>query len=245
LQNVLADLSPDVRKRIFALKKLQMDTIKLDAEFHASVYDLEQKFQGKHDDIFKKRSEIVNGIHQPTDDECKLPGVEIKFDQPAEGQEKISGIPQFWLAVLKNVNEMRTMIQEYDEDVLKHLIDLRAFSKPSPDLSFQLEFHFEPNEYFQNSVLTKTYLMKCCPDVDDPFSFEGPEIYKSIGCEIMWNVGKNVAEKSVKKKDSSLRFFKTESFFNFFNPPELKAGDSEESDKIEVRFHAWKFFVEK
>lgn len=234
-QSVVANLSPDVRKRIYALKKLQMDTIKLEAEFHASVYDLEQKFQGKHDDVFKKRSEIVNGNHQPSDEECKMPGIEMKFDQPAEGQEASTGIPQFWLAVLKNVNELRSTIQEYDEDVLKHLIDVRAFSKPSPDLSFQLEFHFEPNEYFQNSVLTKTYLMKCCPDDDDPFSFEGPEIYKAIGCEIMWNAGKNVSEKSVKRKNSSLRFFKADSFFNFFNPPELKAEESEESDKVEVK----------
>ena len=235
-QNIVADLPHDVRKRIYALKNLQMGTIKLDAEFHASVYDLEQKFQGKHDEIYKKRTDIVSGNHQPTDDECKLPGFEMKFDQPAEGQEKCIGIPNFWLTVMKNVNEVRPMIQESDEEVLKHLIDVRAFSKPSPDLSFQLEFHFGPNEFFQNSVLTKTYLMKCCPDVDDPFSFEGPEIYKSIGCEIMWNSGKNVTEKSVKKKNSTLRFFKTDSFFNFFNPPELMEGDVEEGDKIEVNY---------
>jgi nucleosome assembly protein 1-like 1 len=41
-----------------------------------------------------------------------------------------------------------------------------------------LEFHFSPNEYFSNSVLTKEYEMKCAPEENDPFSFEGPEIYK-------------------------------------------------------------------
>lgn len=46
--------------------------------------------------------------------------------------------------------------------------------------SFTLEFHFEPNEYFTNTVLTKVYKMKSEPDADDPFSFEGPEI---IDCE--------------------------------------------------------------
>lgn len=233
-QNIIADLPVEVRKRVFALKKLQMETIKLDADFHTSVYDLEQKFQGKHDEIFKKRTEIINGSHQPTDEECKLPGVEATFDQPAEGQEPITGIPNFWLTVLKSVNEVRPMIQEADEAVLKHLVDVRAFSKPSPDLSFQLEFHFEPNEFFQNSVLTKTYLMKCTPDVDDPFSFEGPEIYKAIGCEIMWAAGQNVTETPSKKRHSTLRCFKNDSFFNFFNPPELNEGDTEEGDKIEV-----------
>lgn len=227
-------MHPDVRKRVYALKNLQLDTIKLDSDFHRGVYDLEQKFQSQHDIIFKKRSDIVNGAYEPCDDECKLPGVELKVDEPSEGQEKVSGVPNFWLTVMKNVNELSIMIQEYDEDILKHLIDIRAFSKSAPDLSFQLEFHFEPNEFFQNSVLTKTYLMKCTPDDEDPFSFEGPEIYKSVGCEIMWNAGKNVIENAAKKKESLLSFFKAESFFNFFTPPELSPGVSDTNEKIEV-----------
>ncbi len=44
-----------------------------------------------------------------------------------------------------------------------------------------LEFHFEPNDYFTNSVLTKTYKMKSEPDKADPFSFEGPEIVDCDG----------------------------------------------------------------
>lgn len=47
--------------------------------------------------------------------------------------------------------------------------------------SFVLEFHFEPNDYFSNSVLTKTYKMKSEPDKADPFSFEGPEIVDCDG----------------------------------------------------------------
>ena len=225
-------LHPEVRKRVYALKNVQLDTIKLEAELHREIYDLERKYQAKHDLIFKKRFDIVNGLYQPTDEECKLSGVDMKIDEPAEGQEKSNGIPNFWLTLMKKVKELDNMIKKDDEKVLKHLIDVRAFSKPAPDLSFQLEFHFEPNEFFQNLVLTKTYLMKCSPDVDDPFSFEGPEIYRTIGCEIIWNDGKNVIEQAVKSK--SMNCFKTESFFNFFNPPELKAIHSEENEKIEV-----------
>ena len=43
---------------------------------------------------------------------------------------------------------------------------------------FTLEFHFSPNEYFTNTVLTKEYFMKCKPDDKEPFTFEGPEIFK-------------------------------------------------------------------
>ena len=39
-------------------------------------------------------------------------------------------------------------------------------------MGFTLHFHFKPNEYFTNTVLTKSYELKCEPQDDDPFSFE-------------------------------------------------------------------------
>ena len=39
--------------------------------------------------------------------------------------------------------------------------------------------------------------MKCLPDQDDPFSFEGPEIFKCVGCAIDWLPGKNLTVKQV------------------------------------------------
>lgn len=212
-----------------------METIKYDAEFHRGVYDLERNFQGKHDAVFKKRSEIVNGSYEPENEECNLSGMELEKNVPAEGQlEGPKGIPNFWLTVLKNVGEVSSMIQEQDEDVLKYLTDIRAFSMPAPNLSFQLEFHFAANPYFQNSVLTKTYLMKCTPDEEDPFGFEGPEIYKSIGCEIMWNSGKKISDIPIMKGNSTTRIFAADSFFNFFSPPELIMNESEDNEKIEA-----------
>ena len=39
-------------------------------------------------------------------------------------------------------------------------------------MGFTLYFHFSPNDYFNNEVLTKTYELKCEPQEDDPFAFE-------------------------------------------------------------------------
>jgi nucleosome assembly protein 1-like 1 len=227
-------LNPQVRKRVYALKKLQLQTIELDAEFHREVYNLEQKFQIKHDEIFKQRSNIIEGIYHPTEEDCQLPGIELKLDESTDDSEKSKGISHFWLAVMKNVTELRNMIHGMDEDILKHLIEIKASSKAVPDLSFQLDFIFAPNDFFSNEVLTKTYLMKCSPDLEDPYSFEGPEIYKADGCKIDWKEGKNVTDAAINPKKSLLPFFKAASFFNFFNPPELKPGDSDENAKIEV-----------
>lgn len=79
--------------------------------------------------------------------------------------------------------------------------DIRVNIESLPGMSFTLEFVFSPNEYFENTVLTKAYTMKCEPEIDTPFSFDGPEIYNSTGCEIHWKDGKNLTQQLVKQKN--------------------------------------------
>jgi nucleosome assembly protein 1-like 1 len=93
---------------------------------------------------------------------------------------------------------------------------------------FTIEFEFTPNEYFTNTILTKSYDLRTGPDEHEPLSYEGPEIVKSKGCEIQWNKGKNVTMKMVKKRQKHknrgtirvvTKEVQTDSFFNFFSPP--------------------------
>lgn len=100
------------------------------------------------------------------------------------------------------------------------MIDIKVRTQSEPNLSFILEFHFSPNEYFSNSILEKEYFMKCAPEENDPFSFDGPEIFQSKGTAIQWKDGKDVtAEK--REVDGVMQDVKVQSFFNFFSPPEL------------------------
>lgn len=94
-----------------------------------------------------------------------------------------------------------------------------------------MEFHFALNEYFTDSVLTKTFMLNCSPDEECPFSFHGPEIVKAIGCQINWrNVNDNLNQKFIDGK-----LFKSDSFFNFFTPPDVENYiDQEDKDKLEV-----------
>lgn len=121
--SAMLGLHPEVRKKISALKKLQLATINMDAEFHRETYDLERKYQKRHDEIYLKRKDIVNGGYEPVEDDCKLPDhlcfEDVKSSVAVEGAEKPSGIPQFWLTVIKNVSELKSMIKESDEVVLK------------------------------------------------------------------------------------------------------------------------------
>lgn len=152
------------------------------------------------------------------------------------------GIPDFWLTIFRNTELLSDMIQPHDETLLKHLIDIKI--KYDEDLSYTLEFHFQPNDYFNDSVLTKKYFLRCKIDGEEPFEFEGPEIYKCTGCNINWKPGKNITVKTIKKKQKhkargAVRTISkqvpTDSFFNFFNPPEVPEDESkldEESQNI-------------
>ena len=80
---------------------------------------------------------------------------------------------------------LQEMVQEHDEPVLAALTDVKVtFSDGSSEanpMGFKLHFYFEPNDYFNNRELTKEYEMKCAPPEGDPFSFDGPEIYRCKG----------------------------------------------------------------
>merc|ERR1739844_100572 len=147
-------------------------------------------------------------------------GEKAKLDE-ANKNEDVKGIPSFWLTIFKNVEMLAEMVQEADEPVLESLTDITVtFSEKDP-MGFTLHFHFAPNPFFTNSILTKCYEMKCEPPEDDPFSFEGPEILKCTGCPVDWQKGKNLTAKQVK----------TDSFFNFFDPPAVPDDPNAEVDE--------------
>ncbi len=154
-------------------------------------------------------------------------------------EEFPSGVPSFWLTIFKNVDMLAEMVQEHDEPILEHLHDLKVKFSQSNPMGFTLEMHFKPNDYFSNTLLTKEYVMRSVPDEDDPFGFEGPEIIKCKGCKIDWKKGKNVTIKLIKKvqkhqargtRRTVTKTVQNDSFFNFFNPPEVEDGEEPDED---------------
>jgi len=77
------------------------------------------------------------------------------------------------------------MVQVHDEPVIKKLYDIKILYAED-HMAYTLEFHFLPNDYFTNTVLTKQYQLKSKIDGEEPFMFEGPEIYKSIVCTLSY-----------------------------------------------------------
>jgi len=254
----IQSLPPQVKRRLKSLKKLQLEATKMEAKFYEEVHELECKYQQSYLPLYTKRAQITKGEHEPTEEECDFPSdsedeeaelsEDVKDKAKIEDEKKdevkdakdenVSGVPSFWLTIFKNVEMLADMVQENDEPVLELLEDVTV--KLTNPMGFVLHFHFKENDYFTNKVLTKEYEMKCEPMEDDPFSFEGPEIFKCKGCTIDWKKGKNLTVKQVKKKQKhknkgSVRTItkqvKADSFFNFFDPPTVPDDPTAEVDE--------------
>ncbi|KAJ6647273.1 Nucleosome assembly protein 1-like 1, partial [Pseudolycoriella hygida] len=248
LRDMVKSLPEPVQGRISALKNVQLEQMNLEARFYEEVYNLEVKYQSLYDPLNEKRKLIVNGEYEPTaeeqewklddneEDEMSLKLAGISITKPTYPDD-VKGIPDFWLTIFRATELISPMIQKPDEDVLKKLTDVSISYRNDP-MSYVLEFHFAPNEFFTNLVLTKQYFLKVKLEAEHPFTFEGPEIYKCQGCAINWNKGKNLTVKTIKKKQKHkargavrtiTKQVPADSFFNFFNPPIV-----EDEDKVDV-----------
>jgi len=196
----LAELPPPVRTRVEQLEKLQEDVDGMVKEFEEKLAALREEYEKKKAPLFKQRCDVVK-----------------------------EGVPNFWLQALQNNMITSEEVQKDDVPVLAHLMDIKYSTKLNEGKKgFQLAFVFSPNEYFEDEILTKTYLMD--PEDDDEC------LTKAIGTDIKWKPGKNVTVRTVQKKQKKkgkVRTVKveepTESFFQFFDPPEVP----EEEDEME------------
>ncbi|XP_031275427.1 nucleosome assembly protein 1;2-like isoform X1 [Pistacia vera] len=248
--DVLENLAPKVRKRVEVLREIQSQHDELEAKFFEERAALEAKYQKLYQPLYTKRFDIVNGVVE-AEGATNEAAMDQEEDKAAEGilsehhhgtlsivsifflglyfecgtlnAEK--GVPDFWLTAMKNNEVLAEEITERDEGALKYLKDIKWYRIEEPK-GFKLEFYFDTNPFFKNSVLTKTYHMI---DEDEPI------LEKAIGTEIEWHPGKCLTQKLLKKKPkkgskNAKPITKTEdceSFFNFFNPPQVPEDDED------------------
>ncbi|CAO2840213.1 unnamed protein product [Amaranthus hypochondriacus] len=217
--DIFESLTPNVLKRVEALQRIQGEHDELEAKFFEERAALEAKYQKLYEPLYAKRYDIVNGI-------VEVEGVRYKATEK-EGEEALGekGVPKFWLNAMKTNEVLAEEITEQDEGALKYLKDIK-WARLNDSKGFKLQFFFDTNLYFRNTVLTKIYHMI---DEDEPM------LDKAIGTEIEWIPGKCLTQKITMKKPKKgsksskpiLKTEKCESFFNFFNPPPISDDDDD------------------
>ena len=246
----IEELHYKVKARVDELDQIQEQHDELREKFLEERRALEERYRELYGPLYVKRAAIVKG---EVDVEASKP--QGKDAGPHDDEEPPAGIPDFWLCALRNHEAVEQIIEERDEPALSHLLDvtsrpLTKEDKPKTEdedededeedeapKGFALEFHFEqPNPFFTNATLTKVYHM-----VDD----EDPILEFSQGTEIDWLPGKNLCVKVMRRKASAKKGGKksnkpdtkterTDSFFNFFSPPDVPDEDAQlEEEELE------------
>jgi nucleosome assembly protein 1-like 1 len=199
-------LPAPVRRRVTGLKGIQKEHSKLEAEFQEEVLQLEKKYFAKYTPLYEKRSQIVNGKTEPTEEEVtagedpadeedapEAAGDKPQEEKPAESSEAVVGIPEFWLSAMKNQISLAELITDRDEEALRHLTDVRMEYLDQP--GFRLIFEFAPNDFFSNKTITKTYFYR------EENGYGGDFIYDHAeGDKIDWKAGKDLTVRVESKK---------------------------------------------
>lgn len=66
----MQSLPGPIKRRIKALKQLQVVTTDIEAKFYEEVHALECAYYKLCAPLYQKRSEIISGAYEPTDEQC-------------------------------------------------------------------------------------------------------------------------------------------------------------------------------
>ncbi|XP_024189974.2 nucleosome assembly protein 1;2-like [Rosa chinensis] len=96
---------------------------------------------------------------------------------------------------MKNIEVLARKITKLDEGAFQHLRNILCTETPT---GFKLDFFFDSNPNFKDSVLTKTFMI---------IRGNKHEVTNAIGMEIEWYLGKSLTD--TENGDSFFNFFKT------------------------------------
>ncbi|XP_071691717.1 nucleosome assembly protein 1;4-like [Rutidosis leptorrhynchoides] len=159
--DVPENLTPTVGKRIELLRDIQIEHYEMDAKFFEEIAALELKYQKQYETLYSKgmdinrRYDLVNGVVEVDGVNNNAANDLVAANDQADDKEE-KGVDEFWLTAMKNNKLLSLMIHEQDEDALKYLKDIK-WCRINDPVSFKLEFFFDANPYFKNSVLTLVY----------------------------------------------------------------------------------------
>jgi nucleosome assembly protein 1-like 1 len=222
----LGELSPAVEGLIQQHEEV---TQRVNSDYLAERLALEVKYHKLHVAAREQRANIVNGKTKESAD-------------GTDGTDDTSAIvPEFWFKCLENHPQLSTLLGEKDSEAMAFLTDIQVTRPDEFNNGFALEFSFNENPFFDNTLLKKTYHMESMI----MHMAEEPELLRTETTPIKWKKDMNLAvkkeSKRVRRKGKSgkknsktvVKEVKTMTFFDFFNEipslSELETEDEYES----------------
>jgi len=247
----IESLPVPVKRRVEGLKGVATGYDVALKEYKKEMYELEKRFLARTQPLYQRRLDIINGLSEPTEAEVEAgEAVTFKDDPDAtplpkdsadpNAEAAPSGIPDFWLTALKNHIAFSSLITDRDEAALQRLANITLEYLEGECQGYRIVFHFSPNDFFEDASLTKEYRYK------DELDIEGDYLYeRAVGSTIHWKEDKDLTQEiEVKRQRNKAtnrtrvvrRAKPTDSFFNFFSPPEPPSEEAEagmDDDELE------------
>mmetsp|Transcript_7295 Transcript_7295/g.18064 ORF Transcript_7295/g.18064 Transcript_7295/m.18064 type:complete len:352 (-) Transcript_7295:342-1397(-) len=220
----LEGMTSHTKRRVMALKEVQSKYDTLNRVYQQELAQLQAKFLEKYAPLFNERKAIASGAQKVGD-----------YGIEDDGEPDTGKVDEFWLTAMYNHDKVGSFVTERDAEVLQHLVDVRLEVLAGEERGFKLFFEFEPNKFFTNKVLEKTYILEPEDDLI-PKNFLGTKIdWKDAALDVTTEQKK----KRVKGKDGpkggkpafSMESVPCESFFNFFDPPQIPERPEELDDE--------------
>ena len=186
-------------------------------------------------DVFTEKLQAFCSSIVKDEEQKKLEEEEEKDREPLDVSHLVGkkGVPDFWRKAMTNNPMMAPLIQEHDKPILEHLTGMTVTHSKVPDTRFQVEMHFEKNDFFDNVSLSLTAI------IDDQIE----STKEVIGETINWKDGKDITKQKIKKTQKNKKtgqkrvVTKTvpqDSLFNIFESkkqPENPDSDGEDSEE--------------
>ncbi|KAJ4962036.1 hypothetical protein NE237_021946 [Protea cynaroides] len=162
------------------LQEIQDELEKVNEEASDKVLEVEQKYNEILRPVYEKRNEITKSI------------------------------PDFWLTAFLSHPALGDLLSEEDQKIFKYLSSLDVEDFKDVKLGYSITFNFNPNSYFEDTKLTKT------------FTFLDEGTTKITGTTIKWKEGMDIANGGNHEKKGGKRPLSEESFFNWFSETQQK-----------------------
>eukprot|EP01084_Bolivina_argentea_P207606 354186_1 len=175
-----------VMGNINKLGELKQQKDILAEEYMLDRIKLEQQYQPRFQALHQQRAKVVT----PSLASPQNLGEGKDEAAASTGSGYYPGVPRLWLRVMMNNRAVSNIIEEGDLECLEKLHNVSCVEHEDYR-GFTLQFHFGPNQWFENDVLSKTYCLMNVLDCGEP-------VVDSIrGDVIKWKPQKNLCEKEV------------------------------------------------
>lgn len=172
----------------------------------AIALDEAVQLQSELDSLSEKCAEEILQVEQKFN-RLRKPFVELRT-------EKLRAVPDFWMNALLNHPQLSDIISDEDEAIFQSLHYIEVEEDDDVKSGCKIHFIFKKNDYFENEVLTKEFLID--PNNSEP---------ASQGTKINWKLGR-------KKQDGDGQAGQkrghedADSFFDWFTDHSVASADA-------------------